>query len=130
MDPSRWTENLQLKADRDSSVGERSLLQGGKTSIELLQLEAEISPLKGKRRRAEEAREKQGEEGTQAEPRNGKRLMKMQTLSDQRGSPTWKWRYRGILDSQASSSLLCSGRLLRPRSIEMDGIIEGSPRQE
>ena len=71
-----------------------------------------------------------GEEGTQAEPRNGKRLLKMQTLSDQQGSSTWKWRYRGVLDSEASSSLLCSGQLLRPRSIEMDGIIEGSPRQE
>ena len=53
----------------------------------------------------------------------------MQTLSDQQGF-SWKWCYRGVLDSEASSSLLGSGRLLRPRSIEMDGIIQGSPRQE
>ena len=44
----------------------------------------------GKRRRAEETREKQKEEGTQAEPRDGKGLGKMQTLPDQRGSSTWK----------------------------------------
>ena len=35
--------------------------QGGETSTELLQLEAEISPLKGKLRKAEEARKKQKE---------------------------------------------------------------------
>ena len=47
LDPSRLPENLQLKADLDSSVGERRLLQGGETSTELLQLEADISPSRG-----------------------------------------------------------------------------------
>ena len=84
----------------------------------------------GKRRRAEEAGEKQGEESTQAEPRDGKLLGKMQTLTDQRGSATRKLHYRGFLDSEASPSLSCSENLLRPRSIETDGIIESSPRQE
>ena len=37
---------------------------------------------KGKRRRAEETREKQEEESTQAKPRDGKMLGKMQTLSE------------------------------------------------
>ena len=40
----------------------------------------------GKRRRAEETGEKQEEESTQAEPRDGKMLGKMQTLTDQQGS--------------------------------------------
>ena len=90
LDPSRLTENLQLKAGLDSRVGERWLLQGGEASTELLQREAEISPIKGKWKRAEEAREKRREEGTQAEPRHGKRLVKMQSLTDQRGPSTWK----------------------------------------
>ena len=56
-------------------------MQGGETSTELLQLEAEISPLKGKRRGAEKAREKQEKEITQAELKNGKMLVKMKTLT-------------------------------------------------
>ena len=111
-------------------MGERRLLQGEETSIEILQLEAKISPLEGKRRRAEEAREKQGEEGTQAEPRNGKRLVKIQTFTNQLASLTWKCRYLSFLDSGASSSLSRSEQLLSPRSLEKDGIIKGSPRQE
>ena len=39
----------------------KEVQQGGETSTELLQLEAEISPLKGKLREVEEAREKQKE---------------------------------------------------------------------
>ena len=84
----------------------------------------------GKRRRAEETREKQKEEGTQAEPRDGKGLGKMQTLPDQRGSSTWKLCYLGFLDSEAFSNTSRSEKLPRPRSTETDGIIEGSPRQE
>ena len=56
-------------------------LQGGETSTELLQLEAEISPLKGKRRGVKKAREKQEKEITQAELKNGKMLVKMKTLT-------------------------------------------------
>ena len=56
--------------------------------------------------------------------------MKIQTFTNQLASLTWKCRYRGFLDSGASSSLLRSEQLLSPRSLEKDGIIKGSPRQE
>ena len=56
LDPSCLMENLQLKTNLDRRVGERRPLQGGETSTELLQVEAEISPLEGKRKRADEAR--------------------------------------------------------------------------
>ena len=103
----------------------KEVKQGRETSTELLKWEAETSTLKGKQREVEEAREKQEEEITQAEPRNGK----MQTLTDHRGSPTRNLCYRGFLVLEASSSLLCSEKLLCPRLIETDGILKGSPRQ-
>ena len=85
--------------------------QGGETSTELLQLEVEISPLKGKLRRAEEAREKQEEEIIQAE-------LKRKTLTDHRGSPTRNLLSRGLLDPEAPSSIVRSKKLLRPRPSE------------
>ena len=51
----------------------------------------------------------------------------MQTLTDQQGSST---HYRGFRDLEASLSLSCSEKLLRPRPIETDGTLESSPRQE
>ena len=100
------------------------------TSTELLQLEAEISPLKGKLRGAEEARKKQEEKIIQAKPKNGKMLLKRKALTDHRGSPPRNIRSLGFPDPATSSILLRSEKLLRPRPLETDGIIEGSPRQE
>ena len=77
--------------------------QGGETSTELLQLEAEISTLKGKLRKAEEAMEKQEEEISQAMLKNGKVLVKRKTLTDHQGSPTRNRLSRGFLDPEASS---------------------------
>ena len=63
-------EALSQRVQEGEALGTRLKegQQGGETSTELLKLEAEISPLKGKRRRAEKAREIQEEESTQAEP--------------------------------------------------------------
>ena len=60
----------------------KEVQQGGETSTELLQLEAEISPLKWKLRGVEEARKKQEEEISQAELKDGKMLVKRKTLTD------------------------------------------------
>ena len=104
--------------------------QGGGTSTELLQLEAEIRPLKGKLRRAEEARENKEEEIIKANLKNGKMRGKRKTSTDHRGSPTRNLPSLGFLDPKASSSLVRSEKLLPPRPIKTDVIIEGSPRQE
>ena len=108
----------------------KEVQQGGETSTELLQLEAEISPLKGKLRGAEEVREKQKAEIIKAQLKNGKMMVKRKALTDRRGSPSRNRPSRGFPDPEASSSLAHSEKLLLPRPIETDVIIEGSPRQE